>query len=246
VKDLRDHGVDVSSVATLDGSRTGAAYVFVDARSENFVVLDPGANRDLSARAVTARLDAAGLTPRDVLLTSGEVSTEVVDAAADVARRHGATHVHNLAPVHALGPWSRSDRVLLVVNELEAAQATSGLGPSAAALELSAGRRGALVTLGSRGAAVADGRVVLLVPSPAVRAVDSTGAGDAFCGALAAALSAGCSLPTAAEIAVRAGAQAVTAFGARGDLDQPPDDADPTGPGAVRPTHQPPSQRSAH
>ncbi|MEV7026126.1 PfkB family carbohydrate kinase, partial [Kitasatospora sp. NPDC093558] len=112
---------------------------------------------------------------------------------------------------------------LVVVNAVEARQLTGAATATAAADALGGLADDAVLTLGGEGAlVVADGRVTRL-PAPAVTVVDTTGAGDVFCGALAAELARGTALPEAAATAVAAGAFAVTALGARGALPRPTD-----------------------
>lgn len=218
IADLRRHGVEVSAVLVVDGELTGSAEVFVDEEGENFIVLEPGANAALAAAEVAAALTALRLSDTDVVLTSGEIGEEAVAAAAKQARAAGATHLHNLAPFRAPGPWSRGEHVVLIANAVEAHQATGEQTPAAAGTRLAAGRRAAVVTLGDQGALLAARHEVHSISAPAVTAIDTTGAGDAFCGALAAQLAAGADTQTAVKHAVRAGAFAVTARGARGAL----------------------------
>ncbi len=140
--------------------------------------------------------------------------------ALPAAGPSGATRwLHNTAPAGALpepGPTGR--RPLVVANAVEARQLTGATDVAEAARALAARAEGAVITLGGDGALVAaDGRLIRL-PAPAVRVVDTTGAGDVFCGALAAELARGAGLTDAA-----AGAFAVTALGARAALPRPAD-----------------------
>ncbi len=217
-RDLREHGVDVSAVAVLAGQPTGVAHVFVDDDGENFVVLEPGANAALEADAVTRCVQGLRLEAGDVVLTSAEIRPEAVAAAGEQARAATALHVHNMAPFHPLGPWATGTHFILVANAVEARQATGEADPFTAAAQLASGRLASMVTLGSGGVVLAAADGLHAFPSPHVSAVDTTGAGDAFCGALAAALAVGRELHSATELAVRAGAFAVTGKGARGAL----------------------------
>src|SRR3954452_5122111 len=119
LEDLRDRGVDTSSVVVLPDVATGAADVYVDDDGENFIVIESGANAALGAEVVTRALRGLALSGTDVLLTSGEIGDEVLAASAQEVRSVRALHVHNAAPYREIGPWSRSDRVLIVVNEVE-------------------------------------------------------------------------------------------------------------------------------
>lgn len=218
IADLQHHGVDVSRVIVAKGVVTGRADVFVDTDGENFIVLESGANTGLGAGEVTEALRDLGLSPGDVVLTSNGIGAEALGATAEQGRAGGATHLHNLTPFGSLEPWSHGDHVVLIANAVEAHQATAMEDPTAAAVRLAVGRRAAVVTLGAQGALIAVGPDVQTVSAPVITAVDSTGAGDAFCGALAAALAFGEDEQSAVERAVRAGAFAVTGWGARGAL----------------------------
>ena len=215
LRDLRSWGVGTSEVATVDRP-TGRALIFLDRAGENSIVVASGANAALDGDRATAALTRLALTADDVLLTNGELSPDVVAAVAAAAERSSARHVHNLAPARA-EDLAATRRSLLVLNEVELAQATEGVRGDA--LEhLLAGRPAVVLTRGARGAVVATTTTRTEVPAKPARVVDTTGAGDAFCGALAAELAAGSDLVGAVRLAVRAGSWAVTGAGARGAL----------------------------
>ncbi|MQS15310.1 ribokinase [Streptomyces kaniharaensis] len=222
--DLRGADVDTGAVLTDAAAPTGQAVVMVDPAGENSIVVVPGANTRLTAAEVTAALTAARLLPRDVVLTSGEVAEECIRATAAALPADGTLWLHNAAPAGPL-PDTRSTgrRPLVVANALEACQLTGASTVTDAVRALADLTDGAVITLGGAGALVAaDGRITEL-PAPAVTAVDTTGAGDVFCGALAAELARSTPLVEAAAVAVAAGAFAVTALGARGALPRPAD-----------------------
>lgn len=222
--DLRGAGVETASLLTDTAAPTGQAIVMVDPAGENSIVVVPGANARLTTAEVTAALGAARLLPRDVVLTSGEVPEECVRATAAALPAEGTRWVHNAAPAGRLpapGPTGR--RPLVVVNAVEARQLTGAATVTGAAGALAGLADGAVITLGGEGALVVDDGRVTPLPAPAVTVVDTTGAGDVFCGALTAELARGAALPGAAAVAVAAGAFAVTALGARGALPRPTD-----------------------
>ncbi|MFD8699246.1 PfkB family carbohydrate kinase [Kitasatospora purpeofusca] len=240
--DLRAAGVATDAVRTDPDAPTGLAVVLVDPAGENSIVVVPGANARLTGAEVARALAELALTSADTVLTSGEVPEECIRATAS-ALPAGPRWIHNAAPAGVLPDWSGPGlrRPLLVANAVEAAQLTGrsahadktdGDDTATTAAALAALGDGAVVTLGAAGALVAAGGAVHRVPAPEVAVVDTTGAGDVFCGALAARLAQGASLPEAAATAVAAGAFAVTALGARGALPRP---ADLTGP-AARPS----------
>lgn len=196
VRRLHEHGIE-TLVLEIEGVPTGRAMITVDEAGENSILVVPGANARLPAR----RLD---LAPGDVLLCSLEVPLTTVAAAARAANAAGARVVINLAPYAALPHDVIGLADPVVVNESEAALlADSDLLPGSL-----------LVTFGSAGAMWDDLRVEG-VAVPGEEVVDTVGAGDAFCGALVAALAAGADRESALEAAARAGAEAVTWAGAQ-------------------------------
>jgi ribokinase len=215
---LTNRGVDVSHVETLDGARTGNAYIFVTPDGENSIVVASGANRRVDpAQAVAA---ATALSPA-VLLLQGELRPDTTAAALARVHDSSAHVVLNLAPMQRLpDPWWTQWETL-VVNETEAAQLLGadtlvGAAPdeAAAALRRRAGQA-VVITLGADGAVAVGEHGTIRVPAPRVRVVDTTGAGDAFVGALALRLARGDDLRSAVEAGVAAGARAVSQMGAQ-------------------------------
>ncbi|GAA4111380.1 ribokinase [Knoellia locipacati] len=203
VKRLRDRGIDVSRVRVVESGASGHAIVAVDERGENTIIVVPGANDLLDDTEIDA-VDLLG--PGDVLLLQLEVPLPVVCAAARRASHRGARVIVNTAPYAALPHDVVALADPVVANEHEmVALAESGTEPGSL-----------LVTFGANGASW-DG---VSVPAHAVAAVDvldTTGAGDAFCGALAAALASGADREAALDRALAAGAAAVRHSGAQRD-----------------------------
>jgi ribokinase len=212
---LRAEGVGVTAVARLGGVATGVALIVVDRDGGNQIAVASGANHEVTAGHVRAA--AAAAARPGCVLTGFELLDEPVLAAARAAREAGCALVVNPAPARPLGPELCELRPLLTPNEHEAAELSGEQDPEAAARALAA-RTGApvVITLGERGALVADAAGSELVRAPSVRAVDTTGAGDAFNGVLAAGLARGHDLRGAVEAAVGAAARSVTRAGARG------------------------------
>ena len=211
VRDLRSWGVGTSEVASVDRP-TGRALIFLDRSGENSIVVASGANAALDGDRATAALTRLALTADDVLLTNGELSPGVVAAVAAAAERSSARHVHNLAPART-EDLAATRRSLLVLNEVELAQATEGVRGDA--LEhLLPGRPAVVVTRGARGAVVATATTRTDVPTRPARVVDTTGAGDAFCGAFAAARARGLDAVAATRIACAAASLSVERPGA--------------------------------
>ncbi|ERK73089.1 ribokinase [Leifsonia aquatica] len=215
-------GVDVSSVAVRDGVATGTALITVDAHGENTIVVSPGANGTLGP----ADLDDAVLAGASVLGLCLEVPEAVVVDAAERARAAGLAVVLNPSPFHDGARQLLPLVDVLLVNEGEAAallgvaeDATPGaLRDGLAAL----GVTRAVVTRGADGCVVVDGdSEPVAVPAVRVDAVDTTGAGDAFMGALLLRLADGDALLDAARFAVGVGAFAASRAGAQASYPTP-------------------------
>lgn len=224
--DLAAAGVGIEDVETVDDVRSGAAFVMVADDGENSIVVAPGANGRLDAarasRAVTARVG-----PGDLLVLQAEIPIEAVVAAVEAAVRSSVRVVLNLAPYRPVPEGVLQVCDPLVVNEVEA-RALLGVGSDDVgavemAVTLRRRTRSVVITLGAAGAVAAYGDVVDQVPAPQVPVVDSTGAGDAFVGALAAAVSAGVDLANAVRLGVQAGSVAVGRLGAQTSFPTPDD-----------------------
>jgi ribokinase len=221
VADLADRGVLTTAVLVTDDVPTGTATVAVeDGSGENLIVVAPGAN----AAVMPADVEIRVVREADVVLMQLEIPLETVQAAARFA---GGLVVLNPAPPTTL-PRDLIERVdVLVPNEWELAR-LAGVEPAERSpdelAELARGitDRDVVVTIGSRGAVVIAGSEIDVLEPPAVEAVDTTGAGDCFCGALCVALARGEDLRVAVRYAVTAAALSTTAPGARGLL---PDDS---------------------
>ncbi|MET0236762.1 MAG: ribokinase [Kibdelosporangium sp.] len=202
---LRAAGVDTGLVQRTERP-TGIAYIFVTPDGENSILVSPGANSALTA-------DDVSLPRARVLVASLEVPLPTVEHAVALAAANGIRPVVNVSPLAELSRETLAVLDPVVVNEHEAAGL---LGPDADPRGLLAlGPRSAVVTLGARGALVIEPGGVHEVESPQVEVVDTTGAGDAFTGALAAELAKGSDLVTAAKFAVKVAAISVTKRGAQ-------------------------------
>ncbi|MEO7269489.1 MAG: PfkB family carbohydrate kinase [Knoellia sp.] len=198
---LSDRGIDVSRVRKVNGAASGHALIAVDDRGENSIIVIPGANGLLDAREIAA-VDELG--PGDVLLLQLEVPLPVVCGAARRAAHVGARVVINTAPYAALPADVIALGDPVVANEHEmVALAESGAEPASL-----------LVTFGANGVTW-DGETVPAHRVDPLAVRDTTGAGDAFCGALAAALAAGADRATSLDAALAAGAAAVQHSGAQ-------------------------------
>jgi ribokinase len=219
--DLAARGVDVTLVSR-SSEPSGVALITVSAGGENSIVVAPGANATLEATA-TAAIVAAHVVKGSVLLCQLEISPDVVSAAASEVEKAGGRFVLNLSPSRYVSPRLLALADPLVLNENEATDLASSAidGPADAqtvAKRLLATSRSVVITLGADGAIVADSTGVSHAPAVRVPVVDTTGAGDAFAGALAAGLAAGDDLATSVNAGIVAGAAAVQHLGAQPPL----------------------------
>lgn len=215
LRELSGEGIDVAAVARLDDAATGVAAIVVDERGENLIAVASGANAELDGSVVdeaVERLIERGTS--GVVLLQQEILEAVVVAGIRAARAAGWQVVLNPAPARALP--GDLDGVVLTPNADEARTLTGEDDVEAAANEL-VRRTDApvLVTIGADGCLLVDGDHAERIPAPAVDVVDTTGAGDAACGALAAELAAGRPLREAARFAMVAAALSTRVAGAR-------------------------------
>ncbi len=232
-------GIDCSGLQTLPGSATGVALILVDAHAENEIAVASGANAELTPDAVREALARLALEAGDVVLVGTEIPLPAGAAALAAGRSAGAVTMLNPAPATGIGSALLAAADIVTPNRTEVRQLaeaiaarsgrarTSGADAERWARELLAAgpegpgvARAVIVTLGVAGSLVverlgAESRAVTDVPAHRVDAVDTTGAGDTFSGALAAAIAEGRPLATAARWAGAAAALATTRAGAR-------------------------------
>lgn len=213
---LNEAGVDLSGVRRA-GAATGVALILVGGDGENMIAVIPGANGAVSPGDV----EAAAIDSGDIVLLQNEVPGDTVKAALAAARRVGALSILNTAP------W-RDDRAeligqadIIVANETEfdlaagsLALAGSSRDQKMAAFVTQTGRI-IVVTLGAEGVIAATKDGISRASAPKIAPVDTVGAGDTFCGYLAAGLADGRSLQEAMARAARAGALACLKPGAQ-------------------------------
>ncbi|HBY46417.1 MAG TPA: ribokinase [Thermomicrobiales bacterium] len=215
--ELAAEGIDLTYLTEIPEATSGVAQIVVDFSGENQIVVVPGSN-DLVQPEQSVAAVSAGF---DVLSAVLEVAFDAIRAGF-IAPRTGLALL-NAAPfdprvIEILGSVD-----ILICNESEASailgyavEASDVAGAATAAMQLLAfGPRTAIITIGPAGAVVADEAGVRTFPAPTVDVVDTTGAGDCFCGVLAAWLADGASLDDAVAAAVVAGSLAVTVPGAQ-------------------------------
>lgn len=220
---LSAEGIDVSGVTVSDTAGTGIALITVDDRGENAIAVISGANIDWPDG-----IPALSFEARDVLVCQLEIPLDVVTVAVARAKAARATTILNPAPFQALPAVLLANTDVLVLNAIELGQmlrrdhvamAETKQLVTAARDVLALGPGSVIVTLGASGVLLveASGRAER-IPGRPVQAVDTTGAGDCFVGALAAALVRDDDLLAAAHFANRAAAVSVTRAGAASSI----------------------------
>ena len=205
-------GVDGARIATSDEA-TGIAVIGVDRAAENQIMVASGANLDSHA----GQIDDAELGPGVTALCQNEIRPEATFALLERAKARGARTILNLAPAGDVPGRVLDALDLLVVNQIEAASAAGGRGDPAVLARDLAARHGlaCVVTLGAEGALAIGPDGGWRIEALRVEPVDTTGAGDAFTGVLAAALDQGLGLPEALRRASVAAGLACTRVGAQ-------------------------------
>jgi len=217
---LEREGIEITGLRTVEGP-TGVALILVDAHGENLISVASGANAAFAPADVTAGFEKLRPSAGDVVLVGHEIRTGATHEALRQARLAKATAILNPAPAGGLQPETLELADVLTPNDLELTALAGQGSPSVRARRVlgdRAGERAVLVSLGRRGALLVAGRQARAIPAPKVDAVDTTGAGDALNGALAAGLAAGLDLAEASRRAVAAATIAVTRPGARAGM----------------------------
>ncbi len=210
-------GVDASLVTLRAERPTGVGFIILNAKGENFIILDMGANELLDANAVDA--GEAQIAASDIVMTVLEVPTSAAARAMELGRKHGKTTILNPAPARALPPSIFEFVDYLTPNESELRillnlPADDPRSSRELAEELR--RRGAcniITTLGRDGAMILTDALDVRVPALEVEVSDTTGAGDAFNSGFAVALAEGRSLVEAVRFGVACGGIACTKLG---------------------------------
>lgn len=215
---LTDTGVNLDHVRATDRA-TGQAFVTVDAQGENVIVVASGANADVTPAAVQQEADV--LRSARIAVTQLETPLDAVLRFAQLCNEFDVDLILNAAPYRSLpGGLLRRCRYLVLNRDEARALTRIAVEDRASAVDaaLEASRQGAdrvVITLGGLGCvALADGHVVEL-DAYQVPVTDTTGAGDAFVGALAVGLSGGSNFDEALRFAAAAGATACAAMGAQ-------------------------------
>lgn len=223
---LKKNNVDASHMIQDKDAGTGIAMITVDGDGDNSIVIAQRANLNLCNKDIEKAETV--VSQCKILLMQLEVPTEADTFAAKLARKHGTFVALNPAPAPVDGklPKDLLENVDVIIPNQTEAELMTGIkvidekSALAAAAELKKlGPKNVIITLGELGALLAeDGKAPVMIPSYRVNAIDTTAAGDAFCGALAAAYASGETLANAVKFGCAAGALATTKMGAEPSL----------------------------
>lgn len=207
-------GVDLSGVRRVSGP-TGIAMILVDDAGENIIAILPGANGTVSAADAEAAL--GGMSAGDVLLVQQEVPQEATERALRLAAERNVLSILNTAPFLSNTPELAKLASIVVSNESEFALMAGVGGDLDKLMEVWAetNRQTLIVTLGAQGARAATPAGSFAVPALPITPVDTVGAGDTFCGYLAAGLEGKLDLEEALDRAVIAASLACLKSGAQ-------------------------------
>lgn len=222
VEGYKKDGINTEFIFTDKDNPSGVALITVDNKGENCIVVASGANGTLDRRDIDmARRE---IESADIVLMQLEIPMDTVCYVAEMAAVKGIKVVLNPAPAVKLSDQLLSNVYMLVPNETEA-EILSGIkitdyesAYKAASAISSKGVDIVVITMGARGALVKHGDKFYEIPSVKVKAIDTTAAGDTFCGALCVALSEGTDVVKAVEFANRCAAVSVTRMGAQSSV----------------------------
>ncbi|CAB4758466.1 MAG: ribokinase [Actinobacteria bacterium] len=195
-------------------SPTGVAHIWVDGNGENRIIIIPGANHEIEiSKAVTAINSIADLS---IVIAQCEIKQEVTLAAFTAAKARGCTTILNPAPFEALSPQLLAVTDWLIPNETEFKALTGTESSEEKNLVSFRAGKSSIVTLGSQGAVlISEVGELTRVSAPTVKAVDTTGAGDAFVGTFAYGLASGSTAQLAVALGIKVASLSVTRKGAQ-------------------------------
>ena len=212
-------GIDTSSMVVDPEKPSGVALITVDANGENCIVVASGAN----ARLRPGDLERAGekIKQAALIVMQLEIPLPTVEWVVTLAAQHKVRVILNPAPACALPDGLLGSLFLITPNQTEAEMLTGVVVSDIAGAEKAArvlatrGVRNVVITMGAQGAVLLEGDRFEEIAAPVVKAVDTTAAGDVFCGALAVAIAEGLSMTKAVAFGCRAAAISVTRMGAQ-------------------------------
>lgn len=222
VEQYEDEGIHVDNIYSDPVLPSGVALIMVDVNGENSIVVASGANGSLSPEDI--QKSQSTIEKGDILLMQLEIPIETVEYAAQLASEKGIKVILNPAPARALSDKLLKNLYMIIPNETEA-EILSGIkvtdwesARKAADIISNKGVDIVVITMGSKGAFIKEGDTYHEISVPKVKAVDTTAAGDTFCGAMCVALSEDMNVPDAVKFANKCASITVTRMGAQSSL----------------------------
>ena len=214
----KEEGLDVSSSLIVKGISSGTAMIFVDENGENCIVITPGANNLLTSDYIEKM--EANIANAEIVLLQMEIPYDTVKTVCSLAKKHKKKVILNVAPARELDEEILKNVDILVVNETEAetisGEKIEAVGKEAVIAKLiTMGASTVLLTLGKGGCLLKNEHSGISKKAFAVNTLDTTAAGDTFCGTLAARLSKGENWDDVLTFASAASALCVTRMGAQ-------------------------------
>jgi ribokinase len=210
VEHLTKEGINAENIMKVDDTSTGIASIIVS-EADNSIIVVPGANNHITPEVITKHEDK--IINSNILLLQLEIPLESVTRAVELAKKHGIRTILNPAPIQRL-PKELLEMVdFLTPNEHEQTLLFDSIDGTEE--ELAKYKEKCIVTKGSKGVMIYKNGKKIEIPSIQVEAVDTTGAGDSFNGALAVTLCDGLDIEEASRFANVVGAISVTKLGAQ-------------------------------
>lgn len=222
IEQYEDEGIHVEQIYSDPVLPSGVALIIVDANGENSIVVASGANSSLSPEDIKKAHSV--IEKGDIMLIQLEIPIETVEYAAHLAKEKGIKVILNPAPARALSDRLLKNLYMIIPNETEA-EILSGVkvtdwesAQKAADIIHAKGANIVVITLGSKGALIKEEGQYHKVPVPKMKAIDTTAAGDTFCGAVCVALTENMSVLDAVKFANKCASITVTRMGAQSSL----------------------------
>jgi ribokinase len=219
IESFKKDRLDVNFAVEEKGVATGTALILVDEKGQNSIAVAPGANFSLSPKHIDSATEV--ISDVEYIILQMEIPVDTTKYIIDKAKKLGRKVILNVAPAITIEDAYLAKTDILIVNESEAtlltginADTNENIGKAAEIL-LKKGVDTVIITLGARGSYVNDGTSKKFIEGYKVKAVDSTAAGDTYCGALAVALTEGRTISDAIKFANAAAAISVTRLGAQ-------------------------------
>ena len=218
---LRKENINTDYVYVDDEEPSGTALIMVNQEGENCIVVAPGANANLLPHDIEKVNE---INTAEILLMQLEIPMETIAAIVKIAKSNKQKVIINPAPAQPIDDELLQDLFLITPNETEATLLTGisiedeASAAKAADVFLSKGVQNVIITMGKQGAFFKNNDIKFAISAPAVKAIDTTAAGDTFCGALAVALTERKAWDKALEFAVEAASVSVTRIGAQSSV----------------------------